>query len=190
MLDIVFPEKNEAEFIEMAKRLGYDSLCFVYRTEIPENLPDAKGISICTAALDNEKLKADFYFSQDIKTIREKIEGARFKLFFSLEAHSEPDFIHHRNSKMNQVFANIASEKDKIIAFDFNAILNSLGIVRARYLGRMMLNVSLCRKYKVKMCLASFAKSPFEMRAPMDLMSFGRILGMSGEEVRNAFSSL
>lgn len=30
MLDIVFPKNNEEEFIDMAKKLGYLSLCFVY----------------------------------------------------------------------------------------------------------------------------------------------------------------
>ena len=30
MLDIVFPQNNEKEFIKVAKKLDYDSLCFVY----------------------------------------------------------------------------------------------------------------------------------------------------------------
>ncbi|MCX6706740.1 MAG: hypothetical protein NT001_01210, partial [Candidatus Woesearchaeota archaeon] len=31
MIDIVFPEQNEEDFIRVAERLGYASLCFFYK---------------------------------------------------------------------------------------------------------------------------------------------------------------
>ena len=49
-----------------------------------------------------------------------------------------------------------------------------------------MQNVSLCRKYEVKMKLASFAKSPYQMRAKKEIESFGYFLGMHHDEIKKA----
>ncbi len=45
MLDVVFPNENEAEFLEVAKSLGYSQLIFVYADGIKSNSTKAKQIS-------------------------------------------------------------------------------------------------------------------------------------------------
>ena len=40
-----------------------------------------------------------------------------------------------------------------------------------------MQNIDLCRKYKVKMLIASFAKDPSGMKSPHDLISLFKVLG-------------
>ena len=51
-----------------------------------------------------------------------------------------------------------------------------------------MQNIRLCRKYKVKMVLASFATDKFEMRDARDLISFGVCLGMNPGEAKKALN--
>jgi RNase P/RNase MRP subunit p30 len=55
-------------------------------------------------------------------------------------------------------------------------------------LGRIMQNVFLCRKYKVKMVLGSFARKENEIKNEKELMSFGNIIGMNGKEVKEGLN--
>ena len=50
----------------------------------------------------------------------------------------------------------------------------------------MMQNVKLCRKYKVKMLINSFAKNEYELRSRDALKSFGLVIGMNSREVIEA----
>jgi RNase P/RNase MRP subunit p30 len=96
------------------------------------------------------------------------------------------DKIHYRSSGLNQVSCKIAKENDVCIGFSFNEVLNSEN--KSLILGRMKQNVRLCRKFKVRMVLGSFAKNKFEMRNVKDLVSFGRVIGMTGGEVKKALN--
>jgi len=98
--------------------------------------------------------------------------------------------MHFRASGLNQVLAAIANKKKKIIGFNFNAILNTKGMLRSQLLGRMKQNVKLCRKYKVEMALASFAANPFELKAEKDLQAFGETLGMTPGEAKKAVKAV
>ena len=49
-----------------------------------------------------------------------------------------------------------------------------------------MQNIRFCRKFKVPMIVASFAKTPFEMRAPFELKAFFEVLGMTSKESAQA----
>ena len=72
------------------------------------------------------------------------------------------------------------------IGFNFSTILNASPEKRAQIIGRMQQNVKLCRKYKVKMFLGSFAKDPYELRSDYELKAFGFMLGMNPKEVKNS----
>jgi len=50
------------------------------------------------------------------------------------------------------------------IGFSMYSILSAGPQKRAIVMGRIMQNIKLCRKFKVKMKIASFAKSPGGMR--------------------------
>jgi RNase P/RNase MRP subunit p30 len=54
----------------------------------------------------------------------------------------------------------------------------------------MMQNIDFCRKYKIKTAIASFARNPYEMRGPRDLMSFGIVLGMHPKEANDSLDSV
>ncbi|MCX6707217.1 MAG: hypothetical protein NT001_03690, partial [Candidatus Woesearchaeota archaeon] len=84
----------------------------------------------------------------------------------------------------------IADEKDKMIGFDFGQIISSSGHRRAVLLGRMMQNIRLCRKYKVKTAIASFANRPLNMRNRYDVSALFSMLGMGDKEIKDSFSSV
>ena len=96
---------------------------------------------------------------------------------------------------MNEIQNNIYNIK-KII--DSNRDISILAVTKTRTLdeinsaingekkdiliGRMIQNIKLCKKFKVKTAIASFASSPYGMRSPHDISSFFRILGMEKPE--------
>ncbi|MBI4146495.1 hypothetical protein HY489_04110 [Candidatus Woesearchaeota archaeon] len=175
MIDVVFPDGNESEFLAMAKRLGIDGLLFVYRKRTSAAgrvglLVDASGVSrardagfltVCLASREAVERGADLVFGFEL------VEGR--------------DPTHFRRSELNQVVCRLASDKGVQIGFSFASVLASSGMQRAVLLGRLMQNVRLCEKYGVRVRLASFASSPWQMRAPAEMVSLFSELG-----VRNA----
>ncbi|MBN2112443.1 hypothetical protein JW707_05085 [Candidatus Woesearchaeota archaeon] len=191
-VDIVFPDGNEKEFLETAEKLGYSRLVFVYEKQIPE-APKSK-IKIITGLVAEEKTiqraknLAGLVLVKSSRNDRWVLEKSKADILFGLEEGQRKDFMHHRASGLNQILCKIAKQKDKMIAFSFSAILNSKGERRAQLLGKMMQNIKFCRKYKVRTILASFAKTPYGMRAPNDLVSFGVSLGMHPKEAKDSMS--
>lgn len=111
-------------------------------------------------------------------------ENKHVDIFYGLEFFNGKDFIHSRNSGLNQVLCKLAKKNDIVIGFSFGDLMRSQN--REIGLGRMMQNVLLCRKYKLKMFLGSFATNKLELKNKSELMSFGRIIGMSGKEVKDS----
>lgn len=111
---------------------------------------------------------------------RAALENKNVDVLLGPEKGREKDFTHYRNSGLNQVLCKLAKKNNIAIGFDFNDVLN----VREKYkiLGRMMQNVKLCRKYKVKMLIFDFK----EERSKKELRSFGISLGMTPGEVNKA----
>ena len=164
MKDIVFPNNNEKEFLEIAGKLGTE-LIFVYdyNPKIKEGvLVNKKNIM---KAKDNLFVKAEednrFYF-----------DDKRKKTIFDLELSQRMDFMHHRNSGLNQVLCKLANKNSITIGFSFSSILYSTGAKRAIILGRMKQNLRLCKKYKVKILFASFASKPEDLRNLNDIKAF------------------
>ena len=122
----------------------------------------------------------------DDKKNRKVVEDKNVDILLSPEKTRDRDFMHSRNSGLNQVLCKLAKKNDIAIGFDFNLVLNSKN--RGEILGRMMQNVGLCRKYKNKMVLLSGANNELDMRNPKDLVSFGIVLGMTPKEAKNALN--
>ena len=196
-VDIVFPDGNENEFIEIGERLGYSLLVFAYSDakKMPSSFPKSK-LKIVTAFIASEqelrksKKQADIILAKSDGNDRWVFEKSSADILFGLEEAQKKDFMHHRASGLNQVLCKIAHSKEKTIAFSFSSLLNSKGMLRAQIIGKMAQNVKFCRKYKVKTIIASFAKSPYQMRSSQDLASFGEIIGMHPQEAKNALNWL
>ena len=184
MIDIVFPNKNESEFIEMAKKLGISGLIFAYKSPAefsknkdianalfiePKNLQKAKNLdvlAICPASREAIERGADIVYGFEMQEIKEHT--------------------HYRQSGLNQVLCKLATEKKARIGLSFSAILQSFGQRRAQLIGRMTQNIIFCRKYKTPMKIASFATTPYEMRAPAELTAFFMQLGMDAGQAQAA----
>ena len=183
-MDIVFPNGNEQEFIEMAERLGISELVFAYSKPSAKPLPAHPKLKISAAILaepnrvPSARGKADFVITKASATEQDRFlfEKAKPNIIFDLEQSAKPDGIFQRNSGLNHIMAALAAKNEMIVAFSFSSILNSAGFRRAQIMGRMAQNLVLCRKYKVKTLFASFARSPWEMRSEHDLNAFFGLL--------------
>jgi RNase P/RNase MRP subunit p30 len=193
--DIVFPRGNEEEFIEIAEKLGYSAIIFAYgkTDKLPESMPNSK-LKIFTAIVCEEKEiqkaknKADIVLVKSTGNDRWVLEKSKADVLFGLEEVHRKDFMHHRASGLNQVLCRIAAKKGKKIGLSFSSVLNSGSMLRAQIMGKMMQNIRFCRKFKVGMVIASFAKKPYEMRSPGELMAFGISLGMHPKEAKDSMS--
>lgn len=117
---------------------------------------------------------------------RNILENKKVDILIDAEKISKPDSLHYRNSGLNHVLCKLAYKHDIAIAFNFNDVLRFKGVDRSVLLGRMSQNVRLCRKYKLRMVLASFASNKFELKNLHDLISFGIVIGMTPSEARDS----
>ena len=189
MKDIVFPRNNESEFISLARKLGYDELVFVYEDDNDFYKKPAKvkitNVLIChPKKVEKCRQKSELVLVQSSENDRFVLEKTKAYMLFGVEATTERDPTHQRASGLNHILCKIAEKTKKNLAFDFNMLLKAKN--KSLLLGRMKQNIKLCRKYKVKMCIASFAKQPLEMRSPNDLQSFFILLGMHASEAKKA----
>lgn len=190
MNDIVFPGGNENEFIEMAKRLGYDSLVFVYEDKkkirkFTSSFPVKTAILCPPKKIHGTNSAGHLSFVRGHGTAREAIERSAHCIF-GIEDERR-DSMHYRRSGLNQVLCKLANSKGVAVGFSFAEILNTRRWKRSLVLGRMMQNIRLCRKYKVKMLIGSFADDPMKMRSAHDLRSFFHVIGMHPSESLASF---
>jgi RNase P/RNase MRP subunit p30 len=185
-IDIVRPKDNEQEFLKMAKLLGYDSLIFLY-----EDASKAKSIKsdIKTySALLSDKLPRKALLNISDSDDRKLIEKSRIDILFNQETYHRKDSMHFRYSGLNHINAKMMAENDIIYAISFNSILRAKE--RPKLLGKIMQNVMLCQKFKAKISIFSFAKTPYEMRAPKDMLGIFKILGADTKTQKNNFSNM
>lgn len=196
MFDIVFPDRNEQEFFAMAKRLGYRGLICVYPSEAAAThapQPPA-GLSVRAAVLAEPKRARQFRKRGMLTLVRCSdqdrmvLEQGAADVLFGAEGTQPKDYAHQRGSGLNHVLCQLAHKNRVAIGFCLADILASSGSQRARLLGRMMQNIALCRKYKVRMVIGSFAADPWKMRSPHDLQAFFAVLGMHPAEAKDAMA--
>ena len=117
---------------------------------------------------------------------RKAVENKQVDILLAPERAGKKDKFTQRDSGLNHVLCALAKKNDVAIGFSFSDVLNSPH--RATVLGRMMQNVRLCRKYKVKMVVASFAHNPWEMRPAHDMVAFAQVLSMTPKEAQQALN--
>ena len=186
--DIVLPKGNEAEFIAMAKRLGYDSLVFLYQGTPPKT--DSSVVHVIPVKLVSAKEFLRQKTKELVAVVSSELDRAVLErgttMMFAFELQERKDFLHQRASGLNHVLCQIAAKKNVKIGFSFSTILNTAGVQRAAIMGRMMQNMFLCKKYKTQIVIGSFATNPFEMRSPLDLQAFFMQLGLHPVEAKKA----
>jgi len=156
--DIVLLERNKEIKDFMEKELGFSNVFFK---------EDFDKLSLVIGGDAFKNLKA--------------LENKNTKILVSAESR-ERDSMHQRNSGLNQVLCKLAAKNKIIIGFSLSNI-DSLEM-----LGKVMQNIKLCKKYKVRMIFITLAKNKFELRDARDMIAFCRVLGMNPLEAKNALS--
>jgi len=185
--DVCFPKNNEQEFVEIAKKLGTDSLIFVYEftnmkdlEKIKQNFSVISDFKVDIGLLVNDKtiqkLQNTNHYIFAKTPSKNLIESKKTYILYDFELQDKPDFLHHRNSGLNQVIANEVKEKGNILAFSFSTYLNSLN--KGVIIGRMKQNAKISKKYKLNNFVLSFAKHPYELRSKHELESFRKLIGL------------
>lgn len=198
MIDFVIPNNNEEEFISIADKLGYKELYFLYNindyldkqkkfkiknTDIKVDigiLADNKSIYKIKNILEKQSFSSElknqkaFIVVKSSTNDKEIIERLKPNIIFSFEENSRKDFIHQRASGLNHILCKSAKENNVTIGFSIKSILDAEN--KQEILGRMMQNIRICRKYKIKTIIVSFAQRPLEMRNVHDLASLFEIL--------------
>ncbi len=193
--DIVFPKNNENEFIALAPKLGISKLTFCYplgqyklaAQKLPKNtsLAIATGCHISSADITKAKsLGCPIVCASNARNLFEIRYPAHAPLIvYELESLENYDSLHYRRSGLNQVLCTLAAQHNIIVGFSFAQLLHAPQFKMPYLLGRMMQNVRFARKYAFQTKLASFAQTPYEMRAYHDLMSLGKCIGMHPLEI-------
>ncbi|MBI2147986.1 hypothetical protein HYU19_05985 [Candidatus Woesearchaeota archaeon] len=189
MIDVVIPSGNENEFIAMAQTLGIAALCFLDTKADLSGLQRTTAVRLFSAsssATSNSRVKIVTAGQQ----ARHYLEHAAVDAVHGVEELEPRDGLHQRRSGLNHILVTFAAEKNKLIGFSFHDLLQLHGQRRSQVLGRIQQNVALCRKAKAKMMLASFAATPYEMRAPHDMIAVGQLIGMTAGEAKEAVAAL
>jgi len=121
---------------------------------------------------------------------RTALESKKVDILLSPEKDREKDFMKVRDSGLNQVLCKLAKNNNIAIGFNFNDILNANSLERSRILGKMIQNVDLCKKYKVRTVVGSFASRWEDLRSESDLESFARVIGIEKVNNKNVISKL
>jgi len=189
-MDIVIPNNNEEEFITIAEKLGYKSLCFLYdiddylthrrKLQIKYKIKTSFGILANDKSINKIKsrLKGQKVFTaiKSSNIDRQVMEGSKVDVIFSFEDSTRKDFMHQRASGLNHIMCKLAKDNGIIIGFSLSSILDTKD--RHVMLGRIMQNIKLCEKFKLKTTIASFAQKTFDMRSVFDSITLFKALGL------------
>ncbi len=178
LMDFVFPNNNEEEFVRIAKKLSITDLVFVYTdSKIIKKIEGFKtALLVSPKQVNNVKRLVDYVIVKSGEDDRFALEKSKPDFMFGFEFAGRKDFMHQRASGLNQVLCKIAKKNDVKILFPFSDLLKQLPENKSVVIGRLIQNIKLCKKYGVSLSICSFAKNTFEMRKQKDLESFARIL--------------
>ena len=199
--DITLPNKNEMEFADLAYRLGYKKLYCLYdfnefsnikkRLDTIENI---RKISIEIGFIVNQKNLNEAVQHSKLLVVKSSdkdrffIETKKIRLIYGFEELHKKDYLHQRASGLNHTLCELAKENNIIIGFSYSSLLNEDKQTSALLIGRMMQNIRMCQKYKVKTVIGSFSSNPYDLRSPHDIASLFSLFGMDGKRIKDSLN--
>ncbi|MEM2121489.1 MAG: RNase P subunit p30 family protein [Candidatus Woesearchaeota archaeon] len=196
-VDIALPRNNEEDFLSILEKLNTRAVCFAYSKEdfVKTDLNKIKnknikiykalyleGQNINKAKELRQKLKPDLIITNDSSRIT---FTKNIDIVFELE-NQEKDFFRYVNSGFDSVKASLAVKHNIMLGISSSLILNTNNSRVSRILSRMQQNFMLCRKKKVKLVIASFARKPLELRAYHELFSLGFTLKADSKQLKES----
>lgn len=193
MYDIVIPNKNEKEFIKIAQLLGYKGLFFLYSSDSFEEYKHKAPIEIYSGIIcrtEDEIRKARkkaniIVFQGQGRDLKYMLEKNAPDIITETELHTNKDFIHHRNSGLNHVLADMMSRNNTAYGISFAMLIHNLELT----LARLQQNILLHKKSKTKLVIASFARTPYEMRSWRDMAAFLGQLRLHPSVIKQGFNT-
>lgn len=131
---------------------------------------------------DFKKLKIEY--GDTIDNNRRLIESRKIKILLNPHAKSTKDKLKERNTGLNQVILELAKKNKVMIALSLDQFSSP------ESLGRIISIIKLCRKYKIKICVFSLAKSKYEIKSVYDIISLLKISGMTPGEAKLALNNV
>jgi len=86
------------------------------------------------------------------------------------------------NSDINHVLCKLAHDNNIIIAFSLTKLKNE------NIFNKIISDIKLFRKYKVKCAIASFAREKYDLRNSSDIISLGKVMGMTPKEAKDSLN--
>ena len=120
---------------------------------------------------------------------RMALEDKRVDMLLNPEETRRKDFMKWRNSGLNNVLCKLASQNDIKIGISFSSLNKLSPESKASRLGKIMQNIRLCRKYKTKMILATFAESEDDLLSSYEMKSLGLTLGMTPSQTNESLEN-
>lgn len=117
---------------------------------------------------------------------RKNVEDKKTDILLNPETGRNKAGLVVRDSGLNDAICKIARKHDVAIGFSFSNILNSKD--KLNLIANISQNIKLCRKYRLRMVMASFAKNKFEMRHAKDMHNLCLVLGMDEKEAMEALN--
>lgn len=203
MIDIVLPKDNEIEFIEIASKLGIKKLYLLYDFDEYDEDENKKKLNL----IENKKINFEIGFIVNQKNINKAfqlskllvakssgndrffIESKKIRLLYGFEEVPKKDYLHQRASGLNHILCELARENDVAVGFSYSSLFNNKNTsITPTVIGRMMQNIALCQKYKVKTIIGSFSEMPFDLRSQYDVTSLFTMLGMDGKKIKESLT--
>ncbi|MBN2518179.1 MAG: hypothetical protein JXB14_05000 [Candidatus Altiarchaeota archaeon] len=200
-LHIAADEKDLKRTVEISKRLGWSGLAIIKKThDLSDFLKFKERLSGLGAGI--KILAGVELYPTNLNSIQQEIRKFRRDadvIFVSgddsitraasdcweLDCISSPiniqqkDFMKQRNSGIDYAIAKSCAEKGIAIEIRFSDVLRYYGKLGSELMARIKQNIDICNDTRAPLLLTSGAKDPFELRSPLELLGFGRFLGMS-----------
>jgi ribonuclease P/MRP protein subunit RPP1 len=185
---------DPAALSEKAAMLGWDGLCLL-DPESPEGV-EAKGktgIDIVRGILiETDKAET---VRKEARRVRERfgviaVRGLSEEANRAVAETPAVDILlPGEDSRIDYVMVKLAKKNNVAIGFELRSLLQSSGVDRSRVFSRLKGNAKIVSKFGGPFVITSGAMSEWDIRAPSELIAFGRVLGFETPKITKAISS-
>lgn len=201
--DLCVKTKEIEKTIEIAKKLGFKGLGLIIpygrgfektKTKILKETKDT-GMDIVIGVEIQGK-------TNEIKKIAKKIrkkhvllvaKGGNIELNRAVVETKEIDILsspllENKKPGINHIIARLAAKNNVAIDFALAPVINSSKKSRSEIVSAMLEDARFVKKYKAPFVITSNALSAWDLRAPSELIAFGRFLGLPENKIKKTLS--
>ncbi len=187
MTSLFFIGKINKKIEEIAKEKGYDNVYFIKEIFSVDNkaFEDSKEYNSCLINIENlenfrkaidkcqSRFKFIFVLGSDNIINRVALENRKVFGLISPEFNRKFDYVHYKNSGLNQILAKIAKSENKMLIEDLGFLKSELSKkIKSQIMGRILQNYMLARKYKFDFTIIFIARNPKEIMKSKDIQEF------------------